>query len=91
VHTEDVFRSANNRIAEKGRQLGWNFPGPFLCECSDVKCFERLEMTLEEYAELRSHSYRYLTAPGHKVAGTIEIRRTKAFALVEKLPRAATG
>ena len=86
MQTEDVFRSANDLIAEKGRVLGLTFRSSFLCECSDLKCFARLELTLEEYEELRSHGYRYLTAPGHEVAGTIEIRRTKAFALVEKLP-----
>jgi hypothetical protein len=89
VHSEDVFRTANDAIAEKGRQLGWSFPGPFLCECSDLQCLARLELTLEAYDELRSHPDRYLLAPGHEVSGATEIRRTKAFALVEKLPRAA--
>ena len=89
MQTEDVFRSANDRIAEKGRQLGWSFPGLFLCECSDMRCLARLELTLEAYEELRAQPHRYLTAPGHEVEGAIEIRRTRAFALVEKLPRAA--
>ena len=89
MQTEDVFRSANDRIAEKGRQLGWTLPGPFLCECSDVRCCARVELTVEAYEELRSQRHRYLTAPGHEVEGAIEIRRTQAFALVEKLPRAA--
>jgi len=89
VQAEDVFRSANDRIAEKGRQLGWTSRGRFLCECSDVRCLARLELTLEAYEELRSQAHRYVTAPGHQVAGAIEIRRTKDFALVEKLPRAA--
>ena len=86
--SEDVFRSANDRIAEKGRQLGWTFPGPFLCECSDPNCFERVELTLEVYDRLRSHPERYLTAPGHEVAGAIEIERTQAHAFAEKLPYA---
>ena len=89
VQTEDVFRSANDRIAEKGRQLGWSLPGPFLCECSDVRCCARLELTVEAYEELRSQRHRYLIAPGHEVEGAIEIRRTQGFALVEKLSRAA--
>ena len=68
MHAEDVFRSVNDRIAEKGWQLGWRFPGPFLCECSDMHCFARLELTLEAYEELRSNPQRYLTVPGHEVA-----------------------
>jgi hypothetical protein len=89
VQIEDVFRSANDAIAEKGRQLGWTFPGPFLCECSDLRCVARVELTLEAYEALRSHPDRYLTALGHEVAEAIEIRRTHAYALVEKLPRVA--
>jgi hypothetical protein len=89
VQTEDVFRSANDAIAEKGRQLGWTFPGPFLCECSDLHCLARVELTLEAYDELRSHHGRYVLAPGHAVADATEIRRTKAFTVVEKLSRAA--
>jgi len=85
VQTEDIFRSANDRIAEKGRQLGWRFPVPFLCECGDRRCFVRLEITLEAYEELRSHPQRYLTAPGHEVAGAIVIEQTESFALAEKL------
>ena len=86
MQTEDVFRNANDRIAEKGRELGWSFPGPFLCECSDVLCFARLELTLEAYEELRSHPNRYLTAPGHEVAGAVESERTQSYAFAEKVP-----
>ena len=89
MQTEDLFRSANDAIAEKGQQSGWTLPGPFLCECSDLRCLARVELTLEAYAELRSHPGRYVLAPGHEVADAIEIRRTTAFTLVEKLPRAA--
>ena len=69
METEEIFRSANERIAEKGRELGWRFPVPFLCECSERRCFGRVELTLEEYEQLRSHPERYLTLPGHEVAG----------------------
>lgn len=67
MQIEDVFRNANDRIAEKGRELGWESPLPFLCECSDRRCFARLELTLAAYDELRSDPSRYLTAPGHEV------------------------
>jgi len=85
MHAEDVFRSVNDRIAEKGWQLGWRFPGPFLCECSDMHCFARLELTLEAYEELRSNPQRYLTVPGHEVAEAMVIEQTERFAVAEKL------
>jgi len=64
VQTEDVFRSANERIADLVREHGWRFPVPFLCECADTHCFARLELTLEVYEDVRSNPQRYLTAPG---------------------------
>jgi hypothetical protein len=84
MRTEDVFRNVNDRIAEKGSQLGWQFPGPFLCECSDMRCFARLELTLEAYAELRSHPQRYLTAPGHEIAKAVVIEQTDRVAFGER-------
>ena len=85
VQTEEVFRSANERIAEKGRELGWAFPVPFLCECSDRSCFARLELTLAAYEQLRLHPQRYITAPGHEVTGAIEDEQTEGHAFAEKL------
>jgi hypothetical protein len=83
VQTEDVFRDANDRIAEKGRELGWSFPVPFLCECSDRRCFARLELTLAAYEQLRAHPQRYVTALGHEVTGAIVIEQTESYAVAE--------
>lgn len=85
MRAEDVFRSVNDRIAEKGSQLGWRFPGPFLCECPDMRCFARLELSLEAYAELRSHPGRYLTVAGHEIADAVVIEENERFTLAEKL------
>jgi hypothetical protein len=85
VRAEDVFRSANDRIAEKGRELGWRFPVPFLCECSERRCFERVELTLQEYEQLRSHPQRYLTLPGHEVEDGFLVERNERVAFAEKL------
>lgn len=85
MQTEDVFRSVNDCIAEKGSEFGWRFAGSFLCECSDMHCVARLELTLEAYAELRSHPLRYLTVPGHEVTETVVVEQTERIALAEKL------
>jgi hypothetical protein len=85
MRPEDIFRRANDRIAEKGRELNWRFPVPFLCECSDLQCFARIELTLEAYDELRSHPQRYLTAPRHEVDDAFLIEREETFAFAEKL------
>jgi hypothetical protein len=85
VQAEDVFRMANEQIAELGRGHGWHFPIPFLCECADRHCFARLELTLEAYEEVRSDPERYLTAPGHEIPDAFVIEQTESFSLAEKL------
>jgi hypothetical protein len=85
MRAEDVFRSVNDRIAEKGSELGLTLPGPFLCECSDMRCLARLELSLEDYAELRRHPGRYLTVPGHEVARAVVVEQTDRLAFAEKL------
>lgn len=85
MQVEEVFRSANDRIAEKGRELGWRFPVPFLCECSDQRCFGRVDLTLDEYQQVRAHPQRYLTLPGHEVEGAFLVEHDERVALAEKL------
>jgi hypothetical protein len=85
LEPEDVFREANERIAETARELGFQFPVPFLCECSDRHCFTFIKLTLEEYEEARTDPHRYLTISGHEVIGAMVIVREEHFALAEKL------
>ena len=85
MKTEDVFRSANERIAAKGRELGWRFLVPFLCECSDMHCFGRVELSLVEYGRVRSHPQRYLTLPRHEVAKAFVLEHDGNASAAEKL------
>ena len=85
MQTEDVFRRANEEIADLGRRHGWRFPIPFLCECADRHCFARLELTLAVYEDLRSDPKRYLTVPGHEIPAALVIEQTASYALTEKL------
>ncbi len=85
MQAEDVFRNANERVAEKARELEVGTPIPFLCECSDTRCFAHILLTLEEYEEARSDSPRYLTISGHEVVGALVVAQDERFALAEKL------
>ena len=84
MQPEDIFREANIKIAEKARELQMEPPIPFLCECSNKRCFARLHLTLEDYEEARSDPQRYLTITGHEVLGAIVIAQNDRFALAEK-------
>jgi hypothetical protein len=64
---QEIFRSANERLSgvvEAGS--GATEPVPFLCECADVECMGRVELTLDEYRELRSHRRRFVMLHGHR-------------------------
>jgi hypothetical protein len=82
---EDVFRNANDRIADKAAELAWSDPIPFLCECSDIRCFGRLELTLDEYRSGRAQAEQYLIKPGHQLSGGIILEQDDRIALAEKL------
>lgn len=85
VQPEDVFRSANESIAAMARELLTEPAIPFLCECSDKRCFARIWLTIEEYDEARAAPQRYLTISGHEVEGAFVIADDERFALAEKL------
>ena len=85
MQPEDIFREANIKIAEKARELQMEPPIPFLCECTNKRCFARLHLTLEDYEEARSDPQRYLTITGHEVSGAVVIAQNDRFALAEKL------
>ena len=85
METEDVFRNANDRIADMAAELEWRDPLPFLCECSDKRCFAQLQITLEQYDSLRAHSERYLMKPGHQLSGGVILEQTDRVTVAEKL------
>jgi hypothetical protein len=84
LETENVFREANESIAAKARELRMEPPIPFLCECSDRRCFARIPLTIDEYDEARAGPQRYLTSSGHQVEGASVIAQGERFALAEK-------
>ena len=85
MRPEDVFRDANNTIAEKARGIDWKTTVPFICECSERRCFGRVDLTLAEYDEIRSHPQRDLVRSGHEVPDAFLMERDDRFAIVEKL------
>ena len=63
------FREANERIRGRADELGVEMERiPFLCECPVEDCVEILRLTPAEYAAVREHSRRFMTAVGHEAA-----------------------
>ena len=84
---ESLFREVNERI--KGLAdtflVGRDDRQRFVCECSRNGCSESVELTLEEYADVRASDVRFAVVRGH-VSPEYErvVLRTDRYWVVEK-------
>ena len=76
---EVTFRRANEMIEERAEELAVTGRVPFVCECGDASCLERVELSLAEYEAVREGARSFLVAPGHAITGD----RTVAATLLE--------
>jgi hypothetical protein len=63
---EKLFKRANERLervvadrVEPGK------PVPFLCECADEACMGQIDLTLEDYREVRAHDDYFMMLTEH--------------------------
>jgi hypothetical protein len=89
---EALLREVNERRAAIDREAGdsWadaNELFEFVCECGAEDCEERIELTLDEYDEVRQQDDRFPVVPGH---GSPEIEtvveRHERYVVVDKKP-----
>lgn len=81
---EAVFRAGNERIdAMLGDKGGTT---AYMCECGDPECFQMIDLTNEEYEEVRSHPARFFVVNGHEdlTAGEVVVEKRPRFTVVEK-------
>jgi hypothetical protein len=63
---QEVFRSANERLSSVVEERTSSTDRvPFLCECADEECMGRVELTLDEYRQLRSHERHFVMLHDH--------------------------
>ena len=82
------FREANETIHGRAEELGADMQRlPFLCECPAEDCVEILRLTPAEYAAVREHGDRFMTAVGHEEAelpiGHV-VARHDGYVVIEK-------
>jgi hypothetical protein len=102
ARNEALIREVNERIekldkaAEEANLGDEEIRFEFLCECGgdtgnvgDVGCDEHVEMTVQEYEEVRSQDDRFAVLPGHEQEALEQvISRTERFFVVDKRPAA---
>ncbi len=65
ARTEALFRDVNERIAESAQRFEAEST-EFVCESADANCTHRLEVTLDEYEEVRADGTTFMLVPGHE-------------------------
>ena len=85
AHTEALFRSVNERIAESADRFE-STSAEFVCECADPACAERVPATLQEYEQVRAEATHFLLVPGHELEDVERVvkRPHRRAAIVEK-------
>lgn len=86
-----VFREINEKLEGLNTSFNEIIPlGDFVCECADITCIERIEMTLAEYEELRAHPTRFAVRHGHLAQeGERVVEKRIGYTIVEKLGAAS--
>jgi hypothetical protein len=82
ARNEVSLRRVNEAI-ESGRQTREGLV-PFVCECGVLGCNDVIELTLEEYEQVRSRGVRFLVAPGHQSEADEVVETRGRYDIVEK-------
>lgn len=90
---QSLFREVNERVNEnnKGHAV-WASLTDWVCECADETCTEPIELTPEQYEEVREHSTHFAVAPsGEHVVVEVErvAEKHERFWVVSKIEEAA--
>ena len=85
-----LFREVNEQME---RVADPHLPSvPIICECASASCQERIELTPEEYEQIRGISTRFAVLPGHEQPPFERIVQTNdRFLVVETTGDAAVA
>jgi hypothetical protein len=65
---EALFREVNERIEQLEERFGLESEIlSIVCECGDASCTERIHLTHEQYAELRTDPLHFAVVKGHDI------------------------
>jgi hypothetical protein len=82
-----MFRDANERFEDVVEQsaLDGVRPVAFLCECADIECLGRIEITTGDYDAAHIDSDHYVILPGHTtIDGEEIVENNVSYLVVDK-------
>jgi hypothetical protein len=83
---EDLFRKVNDQIEGVNEAFG-TITGTMslLCECGKIDCMEQIDLTLDEYRDLRADPTHFAVKPGHEIPDVEDIvERRSGYDVVAK-------
>ena len=95
ARNEALFREFNERVEDMAetfdpRDEGDSLRIGFVCECGNLDCLERLDLTRAAYEEVRSDAKRFVVARGHEDMSIARVvAREEGYLVVEKIEEAA--
>ena len=66
IRNEALFREVNERIEDVSAEASPSEFIDFVCECGEEVCIETVQLSREEYEQLRSVSDHFALKPGHQ-------------------------
>ena len=83
ARNEVLFREINERLKEMQETFDvLTDRSEFVCECGNVECTERIEMSLQEYERLRSEPTAFAVVPGHQAEDVEDVVETTPTHLI---------
>jgi hypothetical protein len=95
ARNETLFREFNERVEDMAEGFDLRGEGDslrigFVCECGDLDCLERLELTRAAYEAVRRDPKRFVVVPGHEDMSIARVvAREEGHLVVEKIDDAA--
>ncbi len=88
AQNQSLFREINERVKQLNEGFSLVLPvGEWICECADDACAERIELSPEEYEDVRKDGTHFLVAPSdeHVFAEVEHVTlRAERYWVVEK-------
>jgi hypothetical protein len=95
ARNEALFREFNERVegvaeAFDVRGEGDSLRIEFVCECGNLDCLERIELTRAGYEQVRSDPRRFVVVPGHEDPEVARVvAQQEGYVVAEKVDEAA--
>lgn len=83
ARNQSLFRAVNERLQDTAAGDGATVV--IACECAQVDCSEKLELSSSDYEQLRGHPNRFAVAPSHVYPDVEDVVETEsAYVVVAK-------